>query len=143
VVTEDACVYVHVYACAYVWCTLRLCACVHGERENESERERESHINTHTHTLSHTQRERERESHTNTQTHTHTHLLSGTTSKPKGVLHTHASIAAQVTSLRSAWKWSAQDVALHCLPLHHIHGILYCTVYVCLYCGLASRARIV
>jgi len=63
---------------------------------------------------------------------------SGTTSKPKGVLHTHASIAAQVTSLRTAWKWSADDVALHCLPLHHIHGIVNL-----LYCGLASRAKIV
>ena len=49
---------------------------------------------------------------------------SGTTSKPKGVLTTHANIQAQVESLITAWEWSADDVILHVLPLHHLHGIL-------------------
>src|SRR2546422_9014328 len=30
---------------------------------------------------------------------------SGTTGKPKGVVTTHANIAAQVTSLVTAWEW--------------------------------------
>ncbi|KAJ2804844.1 hypothetical protein H4R20_002342 [Coemansia guatemalensis] len=49
---------------------------------------------------------------------------SGTTGKPKGVVHTHASISAQVGALHEAWKWSTHDRLLHMLPLHHIHGIV-------------------
>ncbi|KAJ2221475.1 hypothetical protein IWW45_008860 [Coemansia sp. RSA 485] len=49
---------------------------------------------------------------------------SGTTGKPKGVVHTHATIAAQVNALYEAWRWSADDRLLHVLPLHHVHGIV-------------------
>jgi malonyl-CoA/methylmalonyl-CoA synthetase len=49
---------------------------------------------------------------------------SGTTSRPKGVVTTHANIQAQVESLVAAWEWSAGDRILHVLPLHHIHGII-------------------
>jgi malonyl-CoA/methylmalonyl-CoA synthetase len=49
---------------------------------------------------------------------------SGTTSKPKGVLTTHANVMAQVTSLVEAWEWTANDRIVLCLPLHHIHGII-------------------
>jgi malonyl-CoA/methylmalonyl-CoA synthetase len=49
---------------------------------------------------------------------------SGTTSRPKGVVTTHANIAAQITSLVEAWEWSADDCILLCLPLHHVHGIV-------------------
>ncbi|KAJ2369020.1 hypothetical protein H4S02_010003 [Coemansia sp. RSA 2611] len=49
---------------------------------------------------------------------------SGTTGKPKGVVHTHATIAAQVSALHKAWGWTAEDRLLHMLPLHHIHGIV-------------------
>lgn len=49
---------------------------------------------------------------------------SGTTSKPKGVVTTHAKIEAQVTSLIEAWEWTADDHILHVLPLHHVHGII-------------------
>jgi malonyl-CoA/methylmalonyl-CoA synthetase len=49
---------------------------------------------------------------------------SGTTSKPKGVVTTHAHIAAQIRSLVEAWEWSANDRILLCLPLHHVHGII-------------------
>ncbi len=31
---------------------------------------------------------------------------SGTTGKPKGVVHTHNSIEAQLESLTEAWKWT-------------------------------------
>jgi malonyl-CoA/methylmalonyl-CoA synthetase len=57
---------------------------------------------------------------------------SGTTSKPKGVLTTHAIIDAQVRSLVKAWEWTQDDHILHVLPLHHIHGIvnvLGCALY--------------
>jgi malonyl-CoA/methylmalonyl-CoA synthetase len=49
---------------------------------------------------------------------------SGTTSRPKGVVTTHANIAAQIMSLVEAWEWSADDSILLCLPLHHVHGII-------------------
>jgi malonyl-CoA/methylmalonyl-CoA synthetase len=49
---------------------------------------------------------------------------SGTSSRPKGVVTTHANITAQITSLVKAWEWSADDRILLCLPLHHVHGII-------------------
>ena len=49
---------------------------------------------------------------------------SGTTSKPKGVVTTHANIQAQIESLVQAWEWSAEDRIPMFLPLHHIHGII-------------------
>lgn len=49
---------------------------------------------------------------------------SGTTGKPKGVVHTHSSLAAQITCLVEAWKWTEDDRILHFLPLHHTHGIV-------------------
>lgn len=49
---------------------------------------------------------------------------SGTTGRPKGVLHTHSNIQAMVQCLVSEWAWSKDDVILHTLPLHHVHGIV-------------------
>ncbi len=49
---------------------------------------------------------------------------SGTTGRPKGALHTHGSLAAQVASLVGAWAWAESDRIVHPLPLHHIHGIV-------------------
>jgi malonyl-CoA/methylmalonyl-CoA synthetase len=61
---------------------------------------------------------------------------SGTTSRPKGVVTTHANIAAQVASLHQAWEWRADDRILCVLPLHHVHGIV--NVMTCaLTCGAA------
>ncbi|KAF2751731.1 acetyl-CoA synthetase-like protein [Sporormia fimetaria CBS 119925] len=47
---------------------------------------------------------------------------SGTTNRPKGVLLPQEVLTAQSRSLLHAWEYSAQDVLLHVLPLHHIHG---------------------
>nr|XP_057944746.1 malonate--CoA ligase ACSF3, mitochondrial isoform X1 [Doryrhamphus excisus] len=58
---------------------------------------------------------------------------SGTTGRPKGVLHTHSSIQAMVQCLVSEWAWSKDDIILHTLPLHHVHGIvnkLLCPLWV-------------
>lgn len=47
---------------------------------------------------------------------------SGTTNRPKGVLLPQEVLTAQSRSLLEAWEYSAKDVLLHVLPLHHIHG---------------------
>ena len=49
---------------------------------------------------------------------------SGTTSKPKGVVSTHANIQAQIETLVEAWEWQSDDRIPLFLPLHHIHGII-------------------
>lgn len=47
---------------------------------------------------------------------------SGTTNRPKGVLLPQDVLTAQSASLLEAWKYTTDDVLLHVLPLHHIHG---------------------
>lgn len=64
-------------------------------------------------------------------------FTSGTTSKPKGVVSTHASVEAQVTALTEAWAWQADDTIPLLLPMHHLHGILNI-----LTCALWSGAAI-
>ena len=48
---------------------------------------------------------------------------SGTTGRPKGALLTHGQIAAYVSALHTAWKWTERDILLHALPLFHVHGL--------------------
>ena len=49
---------------------------------------------------------------------------SGTTSRPKGVVLTHANLAAQIECLTEAWEWGPDDWTLHVLPLNHTHGVI-------------------
>ncbi len=49
---------------------------------------------------------------------------SGTTGNPKGVVHTHGSLEAQMVAMENAWKWTKDDHILNILPLHHVHGIM-------------------
>lgn len=53
---------------------------------------------------------------------------SGTTGLPKGVVSTHSSLAAQASSLITAWEMTPTDHLLHVLPLHHVHGIANATL---------------
>ena len=62
---------------------------------------------------------------------------SGTTSKPKGVVSTHANIQAQITTLVEAWGWQSKDSIPLFLPLHHVHGIVNV-----LGCALWSGAKV-
>ncbi|XP_062206947.1 probable CoA ligase CCL8 isoform X2 [Phragmites australis] len=59
---------------------------------------------------------------------------SGTTGKPKGVVHTHKGILSQVQILAEAWGYQSKDQFLHCLPLHHVHG-LFNALFAPLYSG--------
>ncbi|XP_077502742.1 malonate--CoA ligase ACSF3, mitochondrial-like [Amblyomma americanum] len=49
---------------------------------------------------------------------------SGTTGPPKGVVLSFHNVHFQVAQIRRAWQWTAADVMLHALPLHHTHGII-------------------
>jgi malonyl-CoA/methylmalonyl-CoA synthetase len=64
-------------------------------------------------------------------------FTSGTTSKPKGVITSHANIRAQVETLVTAWEWRADDSIPLFLPMHHVHGIVNI-----LTCALWSGARV-
>ena len=62
---------------------------------------------------------------------------SGTTGKPKGIMLTHANLAANANSLTGAWGFSRDDVLLHLLPLFHVHGL-----FIALGCTLMSGSRL-
>lgn len=51
-------------------------------------------------------------------------FTSGTTGRPKGVVHTYGSIRAQIDALLGPWGWRDTDRALLVLPLHHVHGLM-------------------
>lgn len=48
---------------------------------------------------------------------------SGTTGRPKGAVHTHASLRAGIEALQTAWGWEAEDRLILTLPLFHVHGL--------------------
>ena len=67
---------------------------------------------------------------------------SGTTSRPKGVVTTHANVAAQITSLIDAWEWMQDDRIPLFLPLHHVHGIInvvLCALWTGAVCEMMPR----
>jgi malonyl-CoA/methylmalonyl-CoA synthetase len=53
---------------------------------------------------------------------------SGTTGRPKGVVHTHGSLAAMVDGMIGAWGWTAADRTVLVLPLNHVHGLVNVTL---------------
>jgi acyl-CoA synthetase (AMP-forming)/AMP-acid ligase II len=48
---------------------------------------------------------------------------SGTTGRPKGVPLTHRQLVTSIRSAMAAWRWGADDVLVHALPLYHQHGL--------------------
>ena len=50
-------------------------------------------------------------------------FTSGTTGRPKGVPLTHGALATSIRSAMAAWRWTADDVLVHALPLYHQHGL--------------------
>ena len=48
---------------------------------------------------------------------------SGTTGRPKGVPLTHRQVTVSIRAAMAAWRWQADDVLVHALPLYHQHGL--------------------
>jgi malonyl-CoA/methylmalonyl-CoA synthetase len=63
---------------------------------------------------------------------------SGTTGKPKGALISHANLSSVAELVAQAWRWKTDDVLLHALPLHHLHG-LGISLFVSLLSGGTTR----
>jgi malonyl-CoA/methylmalonyl-CoA synthetase len=52
---------------------------------------------------------------------------SGTTGRPKGVVHSQANLASSLQALRVCWRFTPDDVLVNVLPLFHIHGLSFAT----------------
>jgi malonyl-CoA/methylmalonyl-CoA synthetase len=52
---------------------------------------------------------------------------SGTTGRPKGVVHTHENLANSLRALQACWRFTPDDVLVNALPLFHIHGLSFAT----------------
>jgi len=52
---------------------------------------------------------------------------SGTTGRSKGAMLSHGNLASNALTLKDAWRFSADDVLLHALPIFHTHGLFVAT----------------
>lgn len=52
---------------------------------------------------------------------------SGTTGRSKGAMITHGNLLSNAEVLRECWRFTAQDVLIHALPIFHTHGLFVAT----------------
>ena len=52
---------------------------------------------------------------------------SGTTGRAKGAMLSHTNLASNSLTLVEAWRFTAEDVLLHALPIFHTHGLFVAT----------------
>ncbi len=52
---------------------------------------------------------------------------SGTTGRSKGAMLTHGNLVSNTEALREAWRYTADDVLIHALPIFHTHGLFVAT----------------
>lgn len=52
---------------------------------------------------------------------------SGTTGRSKGAMLTHANLLSNAEVLTKEWRFTADDVLLHALPIFHTHGLFVAT----------------
>ena len=52
---------------------------------------------------------------------------SGTTGRSKGAMLSHANLASNAEALAGAWRFTADDVLIHALPIFHTHGLFVAT----------------
>ena len=48
---------------------------------------------------------------------------SGTTGRSKGAMLTQRNLLSNAETLHDLWRWSADDVLIHILPIYHVHGL--------------------
>ena len=63
---------------------------------------------------------------------------SGTTGVSKGAMLTRSNLASNARALADVWRFRADDVLLHALPLFHTHGL-----FVAVHCTLMSGSRMI
>ena len=61
---------------------------------------------------------------------------SGTTGRSKGAMLSHDNLAANAITLTEVWRFTADDVLLHALPIFHTHGLFVAT-----HCALFSAGK--
>jgi malonyl-CoA/methylmalonyl-CoA synthetase len=52
---------------------------------------------------------------------------SGTTGRSKGAMLTHENLASNAATLVDLWRFTAADILIHALPIHHVHGLFVAT----------------
>ena len=52
---------------------------------------------------------------------------SGTTGRSKGAMLTHGNLASNAETLKGLWRFTADDVLIHALPIYHVHGLFIAT----------------
>lgn len=52
---------------------------------------------------------------------------SGTTGRSKGAMLTHGNLVSNALALRETWRYTADDVLIHALPIFHTHGLFVAT----------------
>ena len=52
---------------------------------------------------------------------------SGTTGRSKGAMLTHRALASNSATLKDVWRFTADDVLIHALPIFHTHGLFVAT----------------
>ncbi len=52
---------------------------------------------------------------------------SGTTGRSKGAMLTHRNLVSNARALVETWRYTAQDVLIHALPIFHTHGLFVAT----------------
>src|SRR5215218_6348866 len=48
---------------------------------------------------------------------------SGTTGRSKGAMLTHDNLVSNALTLKEVWRFTAEDVLIHALPIYHTHGL--------------------
>jgi malonyl-CoA/methylmalonyl-CoA synthetase len=52
---------------------------------------------------------------------------SGTTGRSKGAMLTQGNLASNAATLTRLWRFTAEDVLIHALPIYHVHGLFVAT----------------
>ena len=52
---------------------------------------------------------------------------SGTTGWSKGAMLTHGALVSNAETLKDLWRFTAEDVLIHALPIYHVHGLFVAT----------------